>query len=122
MDNNFKLPERRFFARIRFYWKPVAIHEQFEKIIAMVLSIAIAVIIVISLIQVIRTIVTMLLTNALNPLDHTVFQAVFGMHFPWNSIVPVFFHFFSRHSDHDHSIDEYSGKQYQSFHPADCLV
>ena len=79
MDNNFKLPDRRFFARIRFYWKPVASHEQFEKIIAMVLSIAIAVIIVISLIQVIRTIVTMLLTNALNPLDHTVFQAVFGM-------------------------------------------
>jgi len=79
MDNNFKLPETRLLARIRKYWKPVALHEQFEKLIAIVLSVAIGVIIVISLIQVIRTIATMLLTNALNPLDHTVFQAVFGM-------------------------------------------
>lgn len=79
MDNPFKLPETRLLARIRMYWKPVALHEQFEKIIAMVLSVAIGVIIVISLIQVIRTIFMMLLTNALNPLDHTVFQAVFGM-------------------------------------------
>jgi uncharacterized membrane protein (DUF373 family) len=47
--------------------------------IAMVLSVAIGVIIVISLLQVIRTIVIMLLKDALNPLDHTVFQAVFGM-------------------------------------------
>ena len=57
----------------------MALHERFEKMIAMVLSAAIAVIIVVSLIQVIRTIVLMLLVDALNPLDHTVFQAVFGM-------------------------------------------
>lgn len=69
----------RLQALIRMYWKPVALHERFEKMIAMVLSVAIAVIIIVSLIQVIRTIILMLLVDALNPLDHTVFQAVFGM-------------------------------------------
>ena len=37
------------------------------------------VIIIVSLLQVIRTIVSVLLMDALNPLDHAVFQAVFGM-------------------------------------------
>jgi uncharacterized membrane protein (DUF373 family) len=72
-------PESRLLAFIRLYWKPIALHERFEKIIAMILSFAIAIIIIISLIQVIRTIFTMLLADALNPLDHEVFQAVFGM-------------------------------------------
>ena len=79
MDNNSKLTESRILALFRLYWKPMALHERFEKMIAMVLSVAIGVIIVISLLQVIRTIVIMLLKDALNPLDHTVFQAVFGM-------------------------------------------
>ncbi len=79
MENNSKLTENRLKAIFRLYWKPMALHERFEKIIALILSVAIAVIIVISLLQVIRTIVTMLLINAINPLDHVVFQAVFGM-------------------------------------------
>ncbi|RJX32163.1 MAG: diguanylate cyclase [Oxalobacter sp.] len=78
MDVN--LPESRLKTFIKMYWRsPLLLHERFEKIIAVILSFAIGVIIVISLIQVIRTIVSMLLKDALNPLDHEVFQAVFGM-------------------------------------------
>ena len=79
MENDNKLPETRLRALIRLYWKPVAIHERFEKVIAMILSLGIGIIIIISLIQVIRTIFVMLVSDALNPLDHAVFQAVFGM-------------------------------------------
>jgi len=57
----------------------MSLHERFEKFVAMILSVAIAIIIVVSVVQLLRTIYMMLLTDALNPLDHTVFQAVFGM-------------------------------------------
>lgn len=77
---NFNLSDSRLGIFIRRYWRsPLVLHERFEKIIAVILSFAIGVIIVISLIQVIRTIFSMLLKDALNPLDHEVFQAVFGM-------------------------------------------
>ena len=54
-------------------------HENFEKIVAGLLSIAVAFIIIVSLIQLIRTIYVMVVMDAMNPLDHAVFQAVFGM-------------------------------------------
>jgi uncharacterized membrane protein (DUF373 family) len=61
-------------------WRnPLTLHERFEKIIALFLSLAIAVIIVVSLFQVIHTIFSMLVLRGLNLLDHEVFQAVFGM-------------------------------------------
>jgi uncharacterized membrane protein (DUF373 family) len=75
-----KQPESRLSTLSRMYWRnPLMLHERFEKIIALILSVAIAVIIIISLYQVLRTIYTMLVMDATNPLDHEVFQAVFGM-------------------------------------------
>ncbi len=75
-----KQSENRLNTHLKMYWRnPLMLHERFEKIIALILSVAIAIIIVISLYQVIRTIYTMLIMDATNPLDHEVFQAVFGM-------------------------------------------
>ncbi|MFN4341628.1 MAG: phosphate-starvation-inducible PsiE family protein [Azonexus sp.] len=60
-------------------WKVMTFYERFEQVVALVLSAVIAVIIVISLMQLIRVVFTLLLINAFNPLDHAVFQTVFGM-------------------------------------------
>ena len=73
-------PQERLLTTFKLYWRrPVSIHERFEKIVAMILSVAIGVIIVVSLLQLLRTIYVMLLSDAFNPLEHSVFQAVFGM-------------------------------------------
>lgn len=53
-------------------------YERFEQVITVTLSGVIAVVIVISLIQLIRIVFTLLITDALDPLDHSVFQLVFG--------------------------------------------
>ncbi|MBB5016604.1 phosphate-starvation-inducible PsiE family protein [Rehaibacterium terrae] len=53
-------------------------YERFEHVIAVMLSGIIAVVIVISLIQLIRIVFTLLVVDALSPLDHSVFQLVFG--------------------------------------------
>ena len=70
---------QRLLTWFRMYRKPMFIHEKFEKLVALILSLAVAVIIVISLFQLISTIFTMLLLDGLNPLDHSVFQTIFGM-------------------------------------------
>ena len=60
-------------------WRVMSFYERFEQVIALTLSAVIAVIIVISLFQLIRTVVMLLIVDAFNPLDHSVFQTVFGM-------------------------------------------
>ena len=64
---------------LRTEWRVMTFYERFEQIIALVLSGVIAAIVVISLLQLIRTVLRLLLTDAFNPLDHEVFQSVFGM-------------------------------------------
>jgi uncharacterized membrane protein (DUF373 family) len=54
-------------------------YERFEQIIALVLSLIIAVVIVIALFQLIKRLVSLALGGALDPLDHEVFQTLFGM-------------------------------------------
>lgn len=54
-------------------------YERFEQIIAVILSAVIAAIIVVSLLQLIQIVFTLLIIDAFNPLDHKVFQNVFGM-------------------------------------------
>lgn len=60
-------------------WRLMSFYERFEQVIALTLSAVIAVIIVISLFQLIRTVVMLLIVDAFSPLDHSVFQTVFGM-------------------------------------------
>ncbi|KAB0601101.1 MAG: diguanylate cyclase [Cupriavidus sp.] len=54
-------------------------YERFEQVIAHILSIVISVVVLVSLWQLIRAVVVLLLSGAFDPLDHAVFQAVFGM-------------------------------------------
>lgn len=54
-------------------------YERFEQIIALALSGVITVIVVVSFIQIVRTVYLLLFLEAFNPLEHQVFQTVFGM-------------------------------------------
>jgi len=62
-------------------WEPrvLGFYERFEQAVAHILSVVISVIIAISLWQLIRAVGVLLVGKALNPLDHAVFQTVFGM-------------------------------------------
>ena len=64
---------------IRSQWRLMTVYERFEQGVALVLSAVIAVIIVVSLFQLIAIVFTLLVLDAFNPLDHKVFQNVFGM-------------------------------------------
>ena len=63
----------------RAQWAVMTFYERFEQVVALVLSAVIAVIIVVSLFQLISIVFTLLVLDAFNPLDHEVFQSVFGM-------------------------------------------
>ncbi len=63
---------------MRSQWRLMTVYERFEQVVAIALSCVIAVVIVVSLIQLIRLVFTLLVMDALNPLDHQVFQLVFG--------------------------------------------
>jgi uncharacterized membrane protein (DUF373 family) len=60
-------------------WAIMGFYERFEQVVALVLSAVIAAIIVVSLFQLISIVFTLLIVDAFNPLDHKVFQSVFGM-------------------------------------------
>lgn len=67
------------FQVLRDQWAIMSFYERFERVIALVLSAVIGVIIVVSLLQLISIVFTLLVLDAFNPLDHKVFQSVFGM-------------------------------------------
>lgn len=67
------------FQVFRDQWTIMSFYERFEQVVALVLSAVIAVIIVVSLFQLIAIVFTLLVLDAFNPLDHKVFQSVFGM-------------------------------------------
>jgi uncharacterized membrane protein (DUF373 family) len=56
----------------------MTVYERFEQVVVITLSGVMSMVIVISLIQLIRLVFTLLVMDALNPLDHKVFQLVFG--------------------------------------------
>ncbi|HFL2810199.1 phosphate-starvation-inducible PsiE family protein [Cupriavidus pauculus] len=64
---------------MRDQWRLMTFYERFEQVVALVLSAVIAVIIVVSLLQLVSIVFTLLVLDAFNPLDHKVFQTVFGM-------------------------------------------
>lgn len=63
----------------RRQWAVMTLYERFEQVVALVLGAVIAVIILAALIQLIRLVVVLLITESLNPLQHETFQLVFGM-------------------------------------------
>jgi uncharacterized membrane protein (DUF373 family) len=71
-------PPFRSWADVRDAWKTLAAYERFEVVVALLLRGVIGVIIVVALYRLIAGVVDTILRRALNPLDHVVFQQVFG--------------------------------------------
>ena len=68
----------RSFDETRRYWPIMTAYERFEQLVALTLSLIIAVVIVIALIQFALRMVPLLIGGALDPLDYEVFQSLFG--------------------------------------------
>ena len=63
----------------RRYWPLMTAYERLEHVVAFLLSAIIAMLIALALIQLFVRLVPLLVTGALDPLDHEVFQRLFGM-------------------------------------------
>jgi uncharacterized membrane protein (DUF373 family) len=68
----------RNWTDIRRDWPALSAYERFETAVTYVLTAVIAVIIVVALTRLVWSVVETLLLQALNPLEHQVFQFVFG--------------------------------------------
>ena len=77
MDNKQHAP-RGFFAETRQHWPIMSVYERFEQVVAIVLSVVIAVVIALALVQLVSRVVLLLFSGAMDPLEHDVFQALFG--------------------------------------------
>src|SRR5438132_12041851 len=71
-------PPFRSWADVRNAWKTLAGYERFEVVVALLLRGVIGIIIVVALYRLIAGVVDTILLRALHPLDHVVFQQVFG--------------------------------------------
>lgn len=70
---------RKDLDALRQQWDMLTFYERFEQLVAHVLSVVISVIILVSLWQLIHAVIALLVSDALNPLDHAVYQTIFGM-------------------------------------------
>lgn len=61
------------------YWKVMTFYERFEHLVALVLSSVITIIIIIALWQLIKNVFSLLVFSINDPLDHNIFQLIFGM-------------------------------------------
>ncbi|HEC16883.1 MAG TPA: diguanylate cyclase [Sedimenticola sp.] len=66
-------------SKTRQYWGVMTFYERFEHVIALLLGGVISVIVVIALWRLVREVFSLLILGALDPLDHRVFQGIFGM-------------------------------------------
>src|SRR5882757_9530491 len=68
----------REWGDIRKEWSVITAHQRFETLVALALRLIIALIIAVALYRLIAGVIGALLLRAFNPLDHAVFQIVFG--------------------------------------------
>jgi uncharacterized membrane protein (DUF373 family) len=59
-------------------WRLMNAYERFEQLVVLALGLMIAAVIVIALVQLYRRVVPLLIAGAIDPLDHAVFQTLFG--------------------------------------------
>ena len=64
--------------QLRVEWRVLSYYQRFEGLVALVLTFVVALIIVVALFRLTYGVVTGLLLGVLNPLDHGIFQSVFG--------------------------------------------
>jgi uncharacterized membrane protein (DUF373 family) len=74
-----KKPSNSSTKLLRENWAVMSFYERFEQIVALILSGVISVVILVSLLQLIQNVFSLLVVEAFNPLEHKVFQTVFGM-------------------------------------------
>ncbi len=60
-------------------WRTLTLYEKFEQVVTFILTAIIACVIAIALVNLIRETVILVLERGLDPLDHKVFQKIFGM-------------------------------------------
>ena len=65
-------------SELRAQWTLLSYYQRFEGLVALVLTLVIGLVILVALFRLTFSVVTGLLLGVLNPLDHGVFQAVFG--------------------------------------------
>ena len=63
---------------LRAQWAVLSYYQRFEGLVALVLTLVIAVIVLVALFRLTYGVMTGLLLGALDPLDHGIFQSVFG--------------------------------------------
>jgi len=63
---------------IRRDWTALSVYERFEAFVALVLTVIIAAVIVVAVWRLVLSVVETLVLRSMNPLEHGVFQAVFG--------------------------------------------
>jgi uncharacterized membrane protein (DUF373 family) len=68
----------RSWGDIRTNWPILTAYQRFETMVALLLTMVIAAVILVALYRLIVSVIDTLVLRALNPLDHTVFQQVFG--------------------------------------------
>ncbi|BBP03798.1 hypothetical protein TPL01_05110 [Sulfuriferula plumbiphila] len=66
------------FAQALTQWNVMTLYERFEQGVALILTGLIAAIIMVALLELSKEVFQLVLVDAANPLDHTLFQALFG--------------------------------------------
>ena len=69
---------QKLLRETREQWPLMTLYERFEQVVAIVLSLVIAVVIALALVQLVMRVVPLLVSGAIDPLDHEVFQMLFG--------------------------------------------
>jgi len=64
--------------QLRVEWRVLSYYQRFEGLVALVLTLVVALIIVVALFRLTYGVVTGLVLGLLDPLDHAIFQSVFG--------------------------------------------
>ncbi len=60
-------------------WKSMHFYEKFEHIVSIALTVIISIVIIIAFLRLIVDVYNLLIVLALNPIEHSVFQTIFGM-------------------------------------------
>jgi uncharacterized membrane protein (DUF373 family) len=69
---------RSRYAAFRDNWATLSVYERFEQVIALAIAWIVSVVIVVAVWSLCRDVALLLLAGLLDPLEHEVFQAVFG--------------------------------------------
>jgi uncharacterized membrane protein (DUF373 family) len=64
---------------IQNVWPVMTYYERFEQVVLVILSLIIGLIVVFALLQLLMNVYSLTMAGVLNPMDHKVFQLVFGM-------------------------------------------